>query len=514
MAGEPTIIDLMGGVFAAFFRPLASWSAWAVLLKALFALPMTAEERATFEALTHRATPPSAPVREAWWIVGRRGGKSRIACLLVVLKAFFVDYTGLLAPGERGTVMLTAPDRRQARTDFRYVVGLIDAVPALAAMVTRRTRDALDLSNGITIEIHTASFRTIRGYTVVAAICDELAFWRSEESANPDVEIIAALRPGMATVPGALLLCITSPYARRGATWEAYSRHYGRAGDVLVVQAPTLALNPTVDPAVIAAAYEADEASAAAEYGAEFRRDVDGYVSREWVEPRVVRGRAEVPPVGRLPYVAFVDPSGGAQDSMTLAIAHSEDGRRVLDLVRERRPPFSPEDVVQEFAECLQRYRVTRVTGDRYGGEWPRERFQVHGIVYEVADRAKSDLYREALPLFTSGQVDLLDHPRLMAQLLGLERRTARGGRDSIDHAPGGHDDLINAAAGALLLAGRDADDLGISIGSWDGSRHTLAAAGEALDAGDRGREVMRVSSPWDAPAGTLGRLARGGGGW
>jgi len=47
----------------------------------------------------------------------------------------------------------------------------------------------------------------------------------------------------------------------------------------------------------------------------------------------------------------------------------------------------------------------------------------------------------------------LLDVPRLASQLCGLERRTARGGKDSIDHGPGAHDDLANAAAGALLLA-------------------------------------------------------------
>jgi hypothetical protein len=39
-----------------------------------------------------------------------------------------------------------------------------------------------------------------------------------------------------------------------------------------------------------------------------------------------------------------------------------------------------------------------------------------------------------------------------VAQLCGRERRTARGGRDSIDHAPGGHDDLANAVAGAAAL--------------------------------------------------------------
>jgi hypothetical protein len=41
----------------------------------------------------------------------------------------------------------------------------------------------------------------------------------------------------------------------------------------------------------------------------------------------------------------------------------------------------------------------------------------------------------------------------MIAQFLGLERRTARGGKDSIDHAPQSHDDLANVAAGALVTA-------------------------------------------------------------
>jgi hypothetical protein len=53
----------------------------------------------------------------------------------------------------------------------------------------------------VTIEIHTASFRSTRGYTVVAALCDELAFWPSDEQASPDTEILAAIRPGMITNP-------------------------------------------------------------------------------------------------------------------------------------------------------------------------------------------------------------------------------------------------------------------------------------------------------------------------
>jgi len=152
-------------------------------------------------------------------------------------------------------------------------------------------------------------------------------------------------------------------------------------------------------------------------------------------------------------YTAFVDPSGGTADSMTLAIAHAEREIGVLDAMREVRPPFSPEAVVAEFAALLRYYRISRITGDRYAGEWPRERFRERRIEYEPSDRPKGEIYRDTLPLLNSRKVELLDLPRLATQFVGLERRTARGGRDSIDHAPGAHDDMANAAAGALLIA-------------------------------------------------------------
>jgi hypothetical protein len=93
------------------------------------------------------------------------------------------------------------------------------------------------------------------------------------------------------------------------------------------------------------------------------------------------------------------------------------------------------------------------IRGDRYGAEWVREAFRKVGIEYRPSDLSKSELYRDLLPRLNSGEVDLLDHPRLITQLLGLERRTARGGRDSIDHAANARDDLINAAAGVLVYA-------------------------------------------------------------
>ena len=214
-------------------------------------------------------------------------------------------------------------------------------------------------------------------------------------------------------------------------------------------------MNPTVPQSVIDEAMESDPASAAAEYGAQFRTDVETFISREIIDAAVVPGRFELPPIPGNAYVAFTDPSGGSSDSMTLAVAHQDRAtkRVVLDAIRERRPPFSPDDVVLEFVAVLKSYRVREVTGDRFGGEWPRERFRVHGIKYNVAEKPKSDIYRDALPILNSNRAELLDVPRLSSQLCRLERRVSRAGRDSIDHPPGAHDDTANAVCGVLVTA-------------------------------------------------------------
>src|SRR5262249_49359805 len=85
---------------------------------------------------------------------------------------------------------------------------------------------------------------------------------------------------------------------------------------------------------------------------------------------------------------------------------------------------------------------IAQVFGDRYAGEWPREQFRHYGVNYEPADKTKSDLYIDLLPLLNSRNIDLLDNERLISQITGLERKTARSGKDSIDHSPGGQDDL------------------------------------------------------------------------
>lgn len=442
-------------LFAPWFAR-GDWTAWHAFLAALFALhPMDDGALAVYQRHTGRTSEPTEPFNEAWLVIGRRGGKSFVMALVAVYLACFRQYRQHLQPGERATIAVLAADRKQARVILRYVQGLVNGVPMLKRMIERDHSEGFDFTNQATIEITTASSRATRGYTFGAVLADEIAFWPTgDDVADPDAEILNAVRPGMATIPGAVLICASSPYARKGELWNAFERYHGKDGaPVLVWQAETQAMNPSIPDKVIADAYERDPASAAAEYGAQFRTDIEAFVRSEVLAACTDAEVFERQRARGVEYLAFVDPSGGSSDSFTLAIAHRDDktGRAILDCVREIKPPFSPEQATHELAAAIKSYGIRTVYGDRYAGEWPREQFRKRDIQYRVADLTRSELYLELLPALNSGRVRLLDDRRLHQQLAGLERRTSRTGRDAIDHRSGSHDDVANAAAGALV---------------------------------------------------------------
>jgi len=444
-------------LFRRWFSPPESWAAWRVVGKAIFAEPMTLEELDVYRRYTGRQSPPTEPPGEAWLPIGRRGGKGWFSAAVAVYIACIRRHQ--LKRGELGRVMVLACDREQAGETFRYISELIDSIPVLAAMVVSRTKESIDLNNGVQVTVQTASFRRIRGRKVIAAICDEIAMWINDEtSANPDTEILTALRPSMLGVPGALVLCISSPFARKGALWTAYKDHYGKDGDhVLVWKAPTLAMNPGADRSFLDREFQKDPISFASEYGGEFRTDLESYIGPEAVAAATVKGRTVLPYAPGQSHFAFIDPAGGSGgDSLALAIARRQGDRCVICRIVEWRPPFNPVEAAKEVAAILRGYKLGRVRGDRFsGGTWA-DLLRQHGITYDHEERTKSNLFHDFLPLLNGGLVELLDHSRTINQLLALERTTSKLGKDSIGHPRGGWDDLINAVAGAAIF-GADA---------------------------------------------------------
>ena len=432
----------------------SSWDVWRVILIAAMGEELTPSEREIFTKFTGRAHEPGKRVDEFVGVIARRAGKSRASSVLAAYIAGCCTHKGL-APGERGRLLCLAQNRDQAAVVLNFVAGIFNEVPLLAKMVTNWTAESISLNNGIDIEVRTASFRGLRGVTSVAVIADEAAFWYSEDtgSRNTDAEILGAVRPSLATTGGPLII-ISSPHGKSGEVYEAYRKNFGPDGDprVLVVNGTTRDFNPSLPQAVVDRALERDPELNKAEYLGQFRDDITNFIAREVLDRAVVPGRFELQPHNGITYVGFVDPSGGSSDSFTLAIAHKgRNGKSVLDLTREYRPPFSPAEVVAEICAELKRFGLTLVHGDRYGADILAERFRDNGIAYRHSDKNKSDLYLELLPLLNSNQIEILEGQRLINQFANLERSVARGGKSTVDHPRNAHDDIANAVAGALV---------------------------------------------------------------
>ena len=433
----------------------ASWATWRVLDKALFGEPLAPDELKIFTELTGRTEAPTAPAKEAWLVMGRRSGKdlkaASIAVYMATIGAELHGYRKRLQRGERGVVQILAVDRDQASVAFRYAKAYFEQ-PLLAQLLKRETSDTLELKNDIAIEITTNDQRRVRGRTVIAAIFDEVAHWRNDNTISPDLEVYRAVRPAMLTIPNAMLIGISSPHASRGLLYDKFNKHYGQPGDVLVAKAPTWKMNLTVtrETDEIASTYKDDYSYASAEYGAEFRNDLEAFISDRVLDACTDDEfeRAYHPSFG---YSCFVDPSGGSNDSMTLAIAHMEAEIAVLDLIREVRAPFNPQVVVADFCKTMKAYNITRCNGDRYAAEWVTSAFDQCGIFYEPTEQNRSELYLNFLPMANSGTVALVTHDRMRNQFLSLERKPGRGA-DKVDHPRNGRDDVCNAVAGALVL--------------------------------------------------------------
>lgn len=444
--------------FRPLFKDVETWRSWEVYLRALFGLPIEEEkDRKLLKDCTGlEKCHDETQFRESFVICGRRSGKSFISSILSVWIATFKDWSKFLSAGERGYIFIIANDKSQARIVKNYVSGILKSNASFRRLVAKDLTWEIELKNQVSIMVKTCDFRTIRGYTLLCAILEEMAFYRSDESANPDKEILAAVRPSLATIPDSLLIGISTPYSRAGILFEMFKKHYGKVGGPLIWRAATTLMNPTIDKSIIKDALADDPSAASAEWEAEFRSDIESFMPVEFVEAVVIPGRFELPKVEGAEYFAFADPSGGRQDSFTLGIAHKDKGGMIiLDVSREQRPPFQPKVVVKEFSETLRAYGVSEIESDRYAAEWVSEAFRDNEIEVKNSELSASEIYLSFLPLVANGTIELLDNKRLKSQLAGLERKVRPGGKDSITHYPGGHDDVANSAAGVCVMASK-----------------------------------------------------------
>jgi hypothetical protein len=361
---------------------------------------------------------------------------------------------GRVRPGERPLILLIAAGRSQSRSLLGYVRGLFE-IPALKALITRETQDGFELSNGVDISVGTADFRTIRGRTVLTCVMNEVAFWRDENSSNPDKEIYRAVLPAMASLGDqAMLVMISSVHRRGGLLYEKWEKSFGKDDpNTLVITASTRQLNPTISQQIIDDALADDPQSAAAEYQSIWRDDLASYITLAEVMACVDSNVTVRPPAPGVKYVGFIDASSGRSDSYTAAVASRDGDIGILHCVVEIPAPADPVQATATVAAMLKSYGISEVFGDRYSVGFVASELARYGLTLQHTGKSRSDLYRELLPSLRSRRVRLLHHERAISQFAALERRALPAGGERIDHPSYGNakDDLSNAISGALV---------------------------------------------------------------
>ncbi len=447
--------DLLGRDFSA-----ESWSTWKIVLKAALGEPLTAAERARFVEVAGRE-PPARRVHELWLALGRRAGKDSATSALITYLATYGDFAHHLRRGERATIACLAVDKAQAQIVFRYIKSYFEEIPVLRRILEDVGDGVLSLNNGIDVAVMAANYRSLRGRSIAAVVLDEVSFWRSDDSALPDFEAYAALVPALITLreAGSMLIAISTTHRKAGLFYERVTEHLANpTDDALAILAPSTVFNPNLlrpaEAAEIARLKEQDPEVGAAEWDSTWRSDLVSFIDRDVAQRLVDTDVFERPYDPRIQYVAMADvAAGNGGDAFTCSIAHqTRDGIALQDAIRIWKPPFSPEDCFQQSAALARAYGCLSMMADHYAAGISVERFAVAGMTIEPA-RPKSQLYLDFLHLANSGRCRLLDNRQQFRELIGLERRTRWGGGESVDHPRNGHDDAINAGAGALVLA-------------------------------------------------------------
>jgi hypothetical protein len=458
-------------------KDLTSWHNWFTALRVLYGLPIEPLKASLIKDCTGRDVKllPKEGFGTALFLVGRRSGKSKIAAVIGAYEAGMSGREKLLSKGEMGVVAILAPTKKQGRIVKNYLRAIFAQTSLLRNEIESETAEGFLLSNGVLVEILVGDFRAVRGYTLLAAIVDEIAFFGldAESKVRSDTELIRAIQPSLATVQGKLI-CIGSPYAKKGWSYQQYKKNWGNnLAKTLVWNCGSRIMNPTLSQDIIDEAMAEDRQSALSEYMGEFRDDVVIFLPREIIDAVVIKNRLELLPNQSIIYFAFCDVSGGRSDDAGIAIGHKNGRKIIVDFQKKYRPPHSPYQVIGSMCEELRRYNLRKITGDNYSAEFVKQAFESNGIKYEKSELPKSQLYLELLPRLCSGEIELLDDEISVNQLASLERRTRSGGRDIIDHPQGGKDDLANVIAGVSSIASVRAKVVGGLVGY--GYRHFIA---------------------------------------
>jgi hypothetical protein len=347
--------------------------------------------------------------------------------------------------------MLLAPILAQSKIAFAYILSYIQYSRILSPHIVDLRDDEIRLKNNVVVACYACTNSGVRGHTAVAIICDEIAYWADENSANPAEQVLAALRPAMVTVHNAKLIKISSPGTKDGVLWKEFSRR--NELDFSVWQLITFEMNPSVPPEYVDAVRKFSLEHYRREFLAEFTDAINGWIDFERLDLCIVRGCAMLPPRSDLNYVAAFD-AAFRGDDFALIVAHkTPDESVVVDFVKTwtgtKRVPLSFQAVLSEVKEILGLYQINSVTGDQYQSE-PIEQYllklEIKFNRYSFSALTRGKLFSGLKYLVMQRKIELLDDVELLRQLRNLQEENCERGHFDVRPSNGKDDRAVTLA--------------------------------------------------------------------
>jgi hypothetical protein len=421
------------------------------------------------------------PISDWWWRVfdsieenprrnvvirgGRRGGKSTTWCRWAVAEALSGKHE--VPPDDVGYMAIVSADKGQAKARLKTIAKILEALD----IDHRSTAEEITLSDKpVGFRVFAASLTGVVSFTGIGALCDEEARWRDADTgANPAREVLASLRPTMATMPHAVCWHVSSPWSTLDAHHEMVAQ--GDTDAQRVFRGATWEMNPTLSEADTRA-LEPDEASWTREYAAiPMSADENRFFAAPFVDAATT-GVSPTQPPSRV--IAGGDFAFRRDSAAVVALEQCGDVLRLLS-ASERRPspgaPLVPSETLGDLVGEMHELRAEAIACDMHYIETVRETtdgLSMPLLEFPTAQDAIASAYVRTRVMLASGRLDLsAAPPKMITQLKETTAQpTASGLAIKNRRTSDGHGDYVSALVCAVWAMDQDPPMREMLVGS------------------------------------------------
>ena len=380
-----------------------------VILRSMYGLPLTPEQVILYNLMTHRpedidfAFEENVEKSEAVWAIGARAGKSILSSIIALFESICRAHIWkqYLQKGESGYAVIVATRLTQCEQIIQAGCSRLLQDSKISYLIKGQPlQSELTLTNGMKIASFPCNSTAARGLPIFCLVFDELAHWRIE-GVKADEIIYNSLRPRQAQFPQAKMLKISTPSAKQGLLWQEFSEGF-QVPDRLTIQAETRLVNPEIPQEFIDKEYLRDVDNAAREFGAIFAEQVAGFFAGcESELSDCFQLAGDMSYNGKYAYTGAIDQSGlSGRDRFGFSIAHKEDGKCIVDIVRSWQTKDADE-ILKNIGKLCIKYHVRKIYRDRFAAGWVEQALlKIEGIIESPA--------REFLPVVYSNLKSLV----------------------------------------------------------------------------------------------------------